>query len=71
MKDGSEGTDEYLDGWSFGQYIESEGTADELAEQLAARLQGMPTDFVQRVIKKHEDGTRVPEPGAIDHWATA
>jgi hypothetical protein len=24
MKDGSEGTDEYLDAWAFGEYIDSE-----------------------------------------------
>lgn len=68
MKDGSEGTDEYLDAWSFGPYAESEGTADDVADQLAVKLQGMPTNFLKRVINMQEDGTRVPKPGAIDHW---
>jgi len=68
MKDGSEGTDEYLDAWSFGPYEESAQGAAEAAEELALKLQKMPTNFVQRIITMNEDGTRNPVPGAIDHW---
>lgn len=68
MKDGSQGTDEYLEAWGFGPYSEIDGVAAEVAEQLATKLQGIPTNFVKRIIKMHEDGTRDPAPGAIDHW---
>jgi len=69
MKDGSEGTDEYLDAWEFGPYNDAEGSATEAAEQLATKLQGIPTNFVKRIITMQEDGSRKPTPGAIDHWA--
>lgn len=68
MKDGSEGTDEYLDAWDFGPYNDSEASAVDAAEQKALELERMPSNFVQRIIKMHEDGTRIPNPGAIDHW---
>jgi len=68
MKDGSEGTDEYLDAWKFGPYAEVENPASEIAEQLGSKLEKMPSNFVQRIIKMQADGTRVPTPGAIDHW---
>jgi hypothetical protein len=68
MKDGSEGTDEYLDAWEFGPYSESNAAATEAAEELALKLQKMPNNFVQRIINMNEDGTRTPTPGAIDHW---
>jgi hypothetical protein len=69
MKDGSEGTDEYLDAWAFGEYLDSEAKAKDAAEQLALELEKIPSNFVKRIIKLHEDGTRNPIPGAIDHWA--
>ena len=34
MQDGSQGTDEYLDGWGFGPYEDGEGTATDAAEAL-------------------------------------
>ena len=69
MKDGSEGTDEYLDAWAFGEYLDSEAKAKDAAEQLALELEKIPSNFVKRIIKLHEDGTRNPVPAAIDHWA--
>jgi hypothetical protein len=68
MKDGSEGTDEYLDAWDFGPYEEIEGPAGDSAESVAVKLEKMPRDFVQRILKMQEDGSRAPNPGAIDHW---
>ena len=68
MKDGSEGTDEYLDAWEFGPYKEAEGVATDVAEQLGSKFEQMPFNFVQRIVKMQDDGTRVPKPGAIDHW---
>jgi hypothetical protein len=68
MKDGSAGTDEYLDAWEFGPYEEVEGGATESAEATVLKLEAMPTDFVKRILGMQEDGSRVPNPGAIDHW---
>ena len=68
MKDGSEGTDEYLDAWGCGPYSDVDGEAANAAEELASKLERMPRDFVQRIAKMQDDGSRIPEPGAIDHW---
>ena len=68
MKDGSEGTDEYLDSWEFGPYQSVDGGAAESAEETALNLEKMPQDFVKKILKMQLDGSRVPNPGAIDHW---
>jgi len=68
MKDGSEGTSEYLDAWGFGPYIDVDAEASAAAEELASKLELMPRDFVQRIAKMQDDGSRIPQPGAIDHW---
>ena len=70
MQDGSQGTDEYLDGWRFGDYTDGEGTASEAADAVAVRLEKMPADFTLKIVAMQKDGTRNPAPGAIDHWAT-
>ena len=69
MKDGSQGTDEYLDSWDFGPYSDVDGTATDSAETFALKLEQMPTNFILRILKMQSDGTRDPKPGAIDHWA--
>ena len=69
MQDGSEGTDEYLEGWEFGPYEEREGTAVDVAEDVATVLERIPADFSKKIIDMQNDGTRNPSPGAIDHWA--
>lgn len=69
MKDGSEGTDEYLNAWAFGDYVHSEAKAKDAAEQTAIHLEKIPSDFVKRIITLYEQGSRDPVPGAIDHWA--
>lgn len=68
MKDGSAGTDEYLDAWGFGPYKDAEGGATESAEAVALKYEAMPADFVKRILRMQKDGSRVPDPGAIDHW---
>ena len=70
MQDGSQGTDEYLDGWGFGEYTDGEGTASEAAEAVAVQLEQMPADFTLKIVAMEKNGTRNPTPGAIDHWAT-
>jgi hypothetical protein len=71
MKDGSEGTDEYLDAWEFGSYEEMDGPAKEMAEIVAVKLETMPADFVKKILKMQKDGTRNPTPGSIDHWVAS
>lgn len=71
MKDGSEGTDEYLDAWEFGSYEDMDGSATEMADLVAVGLEKMPADFVKTILKMQEDGSRNPVPGAIDHWAAS
>jgi hypothetical protein len=68
MQDGSEGTDEYLDGWGFGPYEEAEETATDAAEAVAVQLEQMPVEFARKIVDMHKQGTRNPVPGAIDHW---
>ena len=69
MQDGSEGTDEYLDGWGFGPYKDGEGTAKSAAEAVAVKLERMPVDFLKKIIYMEKQGARDPVPGVIDHWA--
>lgn len=71
MHDGSQGTDEYLDAWGFGPFRDSDETAADAVEAAALELEKMPREFVFNIIKMHENGTRNPVPGAIDHWAAS
>ena len=70
MVDGSSGTDDYLEAWVWGGYLEVPGTAADAAKQLAERFnKGFPEDFVLTLARKHRSGQRTPTPGALDHWA--
>ena len=72
MFDGSGGTDDYLMAWEWGRQIDADGTADEAASALAAKLnKGFPSDFVARIRDLHKAGGRDPTPGAVDHWYSA
>ena len=67
--DGSGGTDDYLMGWEWGGQVDADGTAEEAASALAAKLnKGFPSDFVARIRDLHMAGERDPKPGAVDHW---
>ena len=69
MFDGSSGTDEYLDAWNWGKFIEVKEPANEAVLTLANRInQGFPSDFVVRIRDLHKSGNRNPNPGAIDSW---
>ena len=69
MFDGSSGTDAYLEGFQWGPYTDSEGSAREVAEAVAERFNsGFPRDFVARIRDLHLSGKRDLNPGAIDHW---
>jgi hypothetical protein len=69
MMDGSVDTDSYLDGWQWGEY-ENTSYAIEVALKMkvACYNEKMPKDFVSRIRDSHNNGTRIPNPGAIDYW---
>lgn len=70
MFDGSAGTDAYLDGWSTGDYADVDGSAEQAAEELAARFkENMPIDLVARIRDLQKSGDRDERPGSIDSWA--
>jgi len=69
MFDGSSANDEYLMGWEWNKYSETEGNAEEAAATVAKSFnQGFPDNFVARIRDLHQSGLRNPDPGAIDHW---
>ena len=69
MFDGSDGSDEYLMAWEWGEYTESEGSAEDAAVRTANRFnQNFPADFVGRISRLQRAGQRDPRPGAIDAW---
>tara|TARA_Y100001960_G_C14687079_1_gene834373 strand:+ start:346 stop:684 length:339 start_codon:yes stop_codon:yes gene_type:complete len=69
MIDGSQGTDEYLEGWQFGPYFDQDGPADDSAESVARKLENMPANFVRRILELQKNGKRDVQPGSIDRWA--
>ena len=69
MFDGSSTTDAYLESWERGDYIEMEGSAQEVIETITKRINNsFPLDFVARIRDLELDGNRDPRPGALDHW---
>ena len=69
MIDGSQGTDEYLEGWQFGPYFDQDGPAADSAESVARKLEKMPENFVRRILELQKSGKRDVQPGSIDRWA--
>ena len=69
MIDGSSGTDDYLNGWEWGEYKEVKGDIElALNREVGKFNEGMPKDFVARIKKLHNEGVRKETPGSIDHW---
>lgn len=69
MFEGSYGTDDYLDGWQWGEAVQVDSEAQQAAEEWVQRYnRGMPEDFVARIRDLHEEGKRDPSAGAIDGW---
>ena len=69
MMEGSFGTDDYLDGWQWGEYCEIAIPASDLS-LLVADLYNkcMPQDFVKRIRDAHKNGSRNSNPKGIDKW---
>ena len=69
MFDGSSGSDDYMNGFTWGPYTEVDGTLDIAATTLAECFNtNFPQDFVARIRDMHRSGERDPKPGTIDHW---
>ena len=69
MFDGSQGTDDYLMAWEWGEPVEESGSAEEAAGRIADWFNNkFPTDFVARIRGLIESGQRDPRPGSVDHW---
>ncbi|MEG3581734.1 MAG: virulence factor [Chloroflexota bacterium] len=69
MKDGSFGTDDYLDGWQwqFKEEIKSDLTED-LISKWVAKYDNYPADLIKKISMTIDNGTRSTSPGSIDHW---
>ena len=69
MMEGSFGTDEYLDGWQWGDYCERGMPASDLS-RIVVELYNkcMPQDFVKRIRDAHNNGSRNSSPKGIDEW---
>ena len=69
MIDGSAGSDEYLDGWTWGHHFEVSGNASQASKSHADMINSkMPKDFVKRISNLFKQGNRITTPGSIDHW---
>ena len=69
MMEESFGTDDYLDGWQWGQYHNIEIAAAELSSLVTDLYNKcMPEDFVKRIRDAHNNNSRNPSPEAIDIW---
>jgi len=69
MMDGSAGTDDYLAGWEWGEFAQSDGAAAVVASRVAERYnRGFPDDFVKRIRDLRDSDKRDPRPGAADSW---
>ena len=68
MYDGSAGTDEYLNYWGYGDYIEIKKDLNSALDFYEKKYNSMPSDFVKRIVKSIDDNTRDESHGAIDAW---
>ena len=69
MMEGSYGSDEYLDAWEWGEYVEIQGELNEVLKSVADQYnEGMPHDFVAKLRDLHNNGSRNITPGSIDGW---
>ena len=69
MFDGSNGTDDYLNGWSWGPDEVLAHNKQEILDKTVCKFnQHFPQNFVARIRDLHKSGLRDPRPSAIDHW---
>ena len=68
MKDGSFGSDDYLDSW---EWVNKEDIDDVLNEKFInyyVSLYKFPKDFIKKISIDIDNGDRSGEPGSIDDW---
>jgi hypothetical protein len=69
MFDGSAGSEDYVSAWDWRDAGEIPGPALAAAVLVADHLNAaLPEDLVARIRDAHRNGTRNPQPGAIDDW---
>ncbi len=68
MKDGSYGSDDYLDSW---EWVKKEEVDDILNEKFIddyVSLYKFPKDFIKKISNDIDMGIRLGTPGSIDDW---
>jgi len=69
MKDGSFGSDDYLDGWQWQLKEEVDGELTKvLIEQYLKKYDNYPKDLIRRILGLIQDKNRTELPGSIDEW---
>ncbi len=68
MKDGSYGSDDYLDSWEWvDKEVIEEELNDKFIDQYISRFI-FPKDLIKKISMSIDDGSRNPIPGSIDDW---
>ena len=68
MKDGSYGSDDYLEGW---QWMDKEEINDEFTQELIDRYLDkyeFPQDLIKKISQLIDENSRSEMPGSIDEW---
>jgi len=69
MFDGSFGTDDYLEGWGYGPYLEVDGDPEKILLTLTEKFERLPNNLAEFVADTWKNKTRDETPGAINHIA--
>ncbi|MEC7921412.1 MAG: virulence factor [Chloroflexota bacterium] len=68
MKDGSYGSDDYLEGW---QWVDKEEISQEFTEELINRYLDnykFPQDLIKKISQLIDENSRSEIPGSLDEW---
>jgi len=68
MKDGSYGSDDYLEGW---QWMDKEEINDEFTQDLIDRYLDkyeFPQDLIKKISQLIDENSRSEIPGSLDEW---
>jgi len=68
MKDGSYGSDDYLDSWEWVDKDKVDKILDEEFINKYISLYKFPNDFIKKINKDIDNGNRSGLPGSIDDW---
>ena len=71
MFDGSMGSDDYLMGWAWGEEIQIEGNAKNIAQKISRKYNSyMPKNIITKIKDLQKTKNRSEKPGSIDKWMT-